>query len=311
MAGYVTPEQIKRAREMRVLDYVLAYESGNLRRVGNGYRLKDHESLAVSEKGFYWHSHGMGGKTALDFLTDIRGYGLVDAVCMLLGEKSLERSVIPNAKPPPERIPFSPPLRNKDNKRVIAYLQSRGIDRDLILNCIERGCLYESANYHNAVFTGKDENGRTRFAALRGTTSTFKRDAGGSDKRYGFVLPPENPNSREVAVYEAPIDCLSHQTLCKQGFIPPFDGWRLSLGGTSITALEQFLKQHPEVTHCIVCTDNDDAGDTAAARIAEMPDITSVRSPPAAGNDWNDALQYLQKAERIQNKIWRITTPNL
>jgi len=329
MGGYVTPEQIQRAREIPALDYVLANESGNLRRVGNGYRFKDHESLAVSDKGFYWHSHGIGGKTALDFLTDIRGYGLVDAVCMLLGERPIEPGekikpppritpkarepthAEPETRPPPERIPFSPPLRNKDNKRVIAYLQSRGIDRDLILNCIERGCLYESANYHNAVFTGKDENGRTRFAALRGTTSSFKRDADGSDKRYGFVIPPENPNSREASIFEAPIDCLSHQTMCKQGFIPQFDGWRLSLGGTSVTALEQFLKQRPEVTHCIVCTDNDDAGDTAAARIAEMPGITSVRSPPAAGNDWNDALQYLQKAERIQNKICRITTLNL
>jgi hypothetical protein len=217
----------------------------------------------------------------------------------------------PDKRPIPERIPFSPPLRNKDNKRVIAYLQSRGIDRELILNCIERGCLYESANYHNAVFTGKDENGKTRFAALRGTTSTFKRDADGSDKRYGFVLPPENPNSHEAALFEAPIDCLSHQTLCKHGFIPQFDGWRLSLGGTSVVALEHFLQQCPGVAHCLICTDNDDAGDTAAARIAGIPGITVKRVLPVTGNDWNDALQCLQKAERIQNRARQNDTPSL
>ena len=309
--GHVTKEQIERARQVKVLDYVLSHEENNLRRVGNGYRLKDHESLAVSEKGFYWHSHGIGGKTALDFLTDVRGYGLVDAVCMLLGEKSPEQPITPNAKPPPERRPFISPLRHKDNNRVIAYLQSRGIDKSVILSCTEKGLLYESANYHNAVFVGKDENNKTRLAAIRSTTSSFKRDADGSEKKYGFTLPPDNPKSREIAVLESGIDCLSHQTLCKQGFIPPFDGWRLSLGGTSITALEHFVKQHPEVTHCLICLDNDEAGEIAAAKIAEMPGITTVRVLPVAGNDWNDALKILQKAEHTKSRERDIKAPDL
>lgn len=316
--GYVTKEQIERARQYSVLDYVRIYESDNFKRVGNGYRQKEHPSLAVSDDGFYWHSREIGGKTALDYLTFVRGYGLVEAVCTLLGEKPYERgdkpptkTIIPKArpptpsikeKPPPERIPFSAPLRNKDNRRVIAYLQSRGIDRDLIIDCINQGSLYESLPYHNAVFTGKDENGKTRFAAMRGTTSNFKRDADGSDKRYGFVIPPENPNSREIAVFEAPIDCLSHQTLCKEGFIPPFDGWRLSLGGTSDLALKHFLENHTEVTHCLICTDNDEAGEMAAAKIAELPGISAERSPPVIENDWNDALCVLQKTKRTQNR---------
>jgi len=137
---------------------------------------------------------------------------------------------------------------------------------------------------------------------MRGTTSNFKRDADGSDKRYGFVIPPENPNSHTVACFEAPIDCLSHQTLCKQGFIEAFDGWRLSLGGTSILALEYFLETHKEITHCLICTDNDEAGELAAAKIAAIRGISSERSPPVIENDWNDALMLLQKTERTQNR---------
>jgi hypothetical protein len=156
--------------------------------------------------------------------------------------------------------------------------------------------------YHNAVFTGKDENGKTRFAAMRGTASNFKCDADGSDKRYGFLIPPKNPNSNEAAVFEAPVDCLSHQTLCKQGIIPPFDGWRLSLGGTSILALEHFLETHTEITYCLICTDNDEAGEKAAAKIAAIPGIRTKRLPPITDNDWNDALMSLQKAERLQNR---------
>jgi hypothetical protein len=213
--------------------------------------------------------------------------------------------------PPPVLLPFTLPLRNKDNNRVIAYLQSRGIDRELILACISRGVLFESRNYHNAVFLGKDENGKTKFAAMRSVTNSFMRDADGSEKKYGFVLPPDNPDSSNVIVFESPIDCLSHQTLCKQGNIPPVDGWRLSLGGKSPAALEHFLEQNPNVTHCIAATDNDEAGEEIAAKIAEIaatPDISPIsgvaveRAMPPVGKDWNDTLQTVKKAERTQNK---------
>jgi hypothetical protein len=170
------------------------------------------------------------------------------------------------------------------------------------MDCINKGSLYESLPYHNAVFTGKDEHGKTRFAAMRGISSNFKCDADGSDKRYGFVIPPDNPNTHAVAVFEAPINCLSHQTLCKNNFIEPFDGWRLSLGCVSVLALEHFLENHKEITHCLICTDNDEAGELAATKITEMEGITSERLLPADENDWNDLLQSLLKAERTQGK---------
>ena len=112
-------------------------------------------------------------RTALDYFVEIKGYGLV-AVCTLLDESPQEYSdkskgTMSAKKPmkntvllantdnkPLKRIPFALPLRHKDNNRIIAYLQSRGIDRDLILDCIERGVLFESKYYHNCVFLGKD-----------------------------------------------------------------------------------------------------------------------------------------------------------
>jgi hypothetical protein len=341
--GFVTKDQLERARKITILDYIMNYEADQYKRVGNGYRLKADDALAVSKDGWYCHKRNTGSRTALDYLVEIKGYGLVDTVCSLLGEQPNEQGVNPNstalsiktytAKPkarsytqteagrnkPPvrthgqtgreisgqseERAPFILPLRHKDNKRIIAYLQSRGIDKGLIMDCINQGVLYESANWHNCVFVGRDENGKSRFAALRGTTSGFKRDADGSDKKYGFTLPPKNTNSNKVAIFESPIDCLSHQSLCTQGFIQPFDGWRLSLGGTSDLALKYFLESHAEVKHCIICTDNDDAGNAVVAKIAVIPGITTVRSPPIVGNDWNEALQILQKTKRMKGKV--------
>ena len=312
--GGVSKDQLARARQLHVLDYVLSYESGEYKQVGIGYRNKNNMALAVDEQGWYCHRQQVGGRTALDYLVTIKGYGLVNAVCMLLGEHTQEHygkapvsapkiishsDPISNA-PAPERQPLKLPIRNNDNSRIIAYLQSRGIDHDLIMNCINRGVLYESRYYHNAVFLGKNIHGKTKYASMRSTTMQFVCDADGSDKRYGFLIPPDNPHSNEVAVCESPIDCLSHQTLCKQGYLPPFDGWRLSLGCTSVMALEEFFACHPEVNHCLICTDADEAGEKAAAKILEMQGTTSERLIPAHGKDWNDTLQAVKKANRAQ-----------
>ena len=368
--GRVSRDMTESAGEIHVLDYVLSHESNDYKRVGQGYRHKKDDSLAVSEKGWYCHRSGTGGTAALGYLVELKGYSRVDAVCMLLGERPVEAfsktkskqgkhtdtakaqssqakkaaysKPVLNPHPQSETVlpqqlaPLALPRRHKDNRRVIAYLQSRGIDKDLILDCINRGTLYESAVHHNCVFLGKDERGKTRFAAIRSTTGRFMQDAEGSVKAYGFVIPPtsaahiivesklgnsdDNGNKvSSVAVFESPIEALSHQTLCKQGFIPPFDGWRLSLGGTSMLALEHFLEKHPGITSLCICTNNDEAGDKAAESIAELLDgkrgadagesadravkqgIVSQRAPPFRGNDWNDALQAVQMIQRMEN----------
>ena len=353
--GFVTKEQIEHAREVPVLEYVLSYEPGAFKRVGQSYRLRSDDAFALSEKGWYCHRNNIGGKTALDYLVKIKGFKLVDAVCMLINENpagtshkthsSSKANLNPQSdstQPPahtrnqtqnrkqaiqtrPEHPALILPRRHKDNRRITAYLQSRGIDKDVITDSINQGNLYESAVYHNAVFLGKDENGKTRFAAMRSTTNKFMLDAEGSDKRYGFTIPPPTLDStasdtqthltHEAAIFESPIDALSHLTLCKQGLIPPFDGWRLSLGCTSLLALTRFLETRPEITHLRISTDNDEAGNKAAANIAELiggindnyhpvisgRGITSQRAPPPYGKDWNDTLLTIQRMKRQEN----------
>ena len=219
----VSPEQIARAKEISIEDYTLSHEPHNIKRIGRALYLKDHNSLEISNGLWNWHSHGIGGENVVDYLIKVRGYDFLDAVRHLAGEDysvatPAERSP-PKSKPLPERKPFALPPRNRDNERVIEYLQSRGIDRDVILDCINRGALYQSAIWHNCCFIGRDEHGKAKFAALRGTLGDFKRDADGSDKRFGFCLPPVNPQSNIVFVFESPIDLLSFDTLRKFGNI--------------------------------------------------------------------------------------------
>ena len=48
--GWVTEEQIERANQIDVLDFILRTEPQNIQRRGKEYRLKDHPSLAVSSR---------------------------------------------------------------------------------------------------------------------------------------------------------------------------------------------------------------------------------------------------------------------
>ena len=148
------------------------------------------------------------------------------------------------------------------------------------------------------VFVGRDKSGKDRFGCVRGINSDMKRDCAGSDKRFGFTLGAKDADIGAVAVFEAPIDLLSHATL-----FPNWSGHRLSLGGTSPVALIPYLVEHPEISHVSLCLDADDAGQTAAGRIREMlaedklfSHITVTKDPPKEGKDFNDML--LCKKER-------------
>lgn len=108
---------------------------------------------------------------------------------------------------------------------------------------------------------------------MRGTYSygrPFKAETPGSDKRYGFCIPPLHP-STTVAVFEAAIDAMAEMTLSDNAA----DKYRLSLGGIyapeqenveikTPVALVEFLRQHPEVDTIQLCTDNDEPGRNAA-----------------------------------------------
>jgi hypothetical protein len=146
MVGYgVSREQIARAKEVGIEEYLLRNEPNNVRRVGNALYLKDHTSFEASNGLWNWHSQNIGGKNVIDYLIKVRGYGFVDAVRCLAGDDhSISLSVPQKARPPNspvrsknvEHQPLKLPTRNVNNDRVIAYLESRGISKPLIDECI-------------------------------------------------------------------------------------------------------------------------------------------------------------------------------
>ncbi|WP_287714125.1 DUF3991 and TOPRIM domain-containing protein [Blautia sp.] len=299
----VTKEQIRRAKEWDLLSYLQTYEPRELKRCGgNEYRTVTHDSLKISNGKWHWHSRGIGGRTALDYLIKVRGMGFIPAVELLCGERGAAAWERP--KPEPEerqQKPFSLPEENRCGKAMVSYLQNRGIDADIISQCIGKRILYESRRYQNCVFVGRDPAGIARYACLRGTHGDFKMDVDGSDKRYGFFLPASDKESSFLAVAESPIDALSVATLLKLQGEEFEKNHYLSLGGTAPRALLRFLRDHEAVTRISLCLDNDRAGLLGMEKIREAirEDTTLSRRikviadnpPPAAGGkDYNELL---------------------
>lgn len=69
--GYVTREMIDRAKEMDLLTYLRTYEPQELAHFGGStYCTREHDSLKISNGKWCWFSRGIGGYSALDYLSE-------------------------------------------------------------------------------------------------------------------------------------------------------------------------------------------------------------------------------------------------
>ena len=296
------PAVIEQARQIDLLSYLQRYEPSNLKRVaGNVYCTMEHDSLKISNGKWYWWSRGIGGYSALDYLMKVRELGFVEAVQTLTGDMGDWKPPPPAVKKDEPKVLLLPP-RNKDSDRVLQYLFGRGIDYAIVQDCIADGTIYESADYHNAVFIGKDESGNPKYAACRGTMGSFKRDASGSDKRYSFRLLAREP-THTVHLFEAAIDVLSYATYLKCEGKDYKAANLLSLSGVYQPkkelaesripiALTTFLNAHPQIKTIYLHLDNDKAGRLCTAALQELlqKDYRIVDAPPPVGKDVNDFL---------------------
>ena len=274
-----TQEQIDRANQVN-LEQFLRSQGEELVKSGREYRWKNHDSLTVKGNKWFRHSQSKGGYP-IDFIMEFYNKTFPEAMQMLIGEEALEIAAEPGPK-----AEFRLPSCCESNDRIIKYLtEERKLPKELVEEFIASGLIYEDAKHHNVVFVGKDINGIPRYAHCRGTTDKFRMDVTGSDKSYGFCY---RGKGRELFVFEAPIDMLSHIALYPAG-------WRerryLSLGGVSPKALERFLSERKDIETIYIATDNDEAGNNAAEKLAELipQEISVYRFLPQA-KDWNEEL---------------------
>jgi len=299
---YIAPEVITEAKRMDLLTYLREFEPGELVKFSrNTYTTKTHDSLKISNGKWMWWSRGIGGKSALDYLIKVRGMDFVEAVRTIMGNGSVSYPTYENSNSY-EQQPLLLPERSSTSNVVVEYLFGRGIDYEIINECLDKELIIESLPYHNVVFIGYDENKEPKYAAYRATNqSRIMGDCTGSKKQYSFRLTAENTG--EVHLFECAIDLLSYATLLK------LDGkdWRqfnlVSLAGVyspkqkiedskvPIT-LSRLLEKDKTIRRIVLHLDNDVAGRKATKALQTIlpKEYEVVDEPPVYGKDVNDFL---------------------
>jgi len=276
-----TEEQIARANQTDLVSF-LNEQGEQLVKSGREYRWKKHDSVTISGNRWYRHSQSKGGYP-VDFVMEFYYATFPEAVKMLIGEEGEGRQ---KSCPAPSKD-FRLPEKNKDNEMIVKYLtESRELEKNLVMEWIVRGDIYEEKKHHNVVFIGRDADGIPRYAHCRGTGEMkYRGDVAGSDKAFGFC---HRGTDNQLFVFEAAIDLLS--------FIQLFPkDWNkrsyLSLGGISGVALMAFLSERPQITSVFLCLDNDQPGNEACEKLAEeIPDGYSIIRLKPSRKDWNEIL---------------------
>lgn len=315
--AYFTTSQISKAKEIDLLTYLqnnnpdeLVYESRNT------YHTKTHDSLKINNGMWYWFSRNIGGKTALEYLIQVEEYSFTGAVSHLLNQKGLEKRYIPKKilteKEKIERLDL--PKKASNNYKVISYLLSRGISRNIIDECINKGFIYQEYPKNNVVFVGFDDENNPRYAGVRGTNlSRYMHDAYGSDKAYSFKLKSVVKNN-SVHLFESAIDLLSYATFKELNNENWDEENLLSLAGIYSPGkdilnskipktVSTFLKSNSNIDTIYIHFDNDNAGRIATEALINSfsASYKVINDPPKSGKDYNDYLCDFLKINHHKN----------
>ena len=288
MSQYIhfTEQQKTQARQTDIAE-LLRSQGETLKRSGSESEWMDGGQKVTIRGNLWYHQYEQVGGDAVDFVRRFYNKSYPEAMEYLLGGSGGTLAVSPSVQK--EEKPFVLPPKNDNMRRVFAYLlNGRGIDREVLYAFVHKGMIYESADYHNAVFVGFDSNGNPKHAHKRGTgsESSYKGNVSGSQPEYSFHWSGQ---SDTLYLFEAPIDMLSFISMQKEG-------WRQHSYAASCSVsdrvLFQMLKDNPNIRQVVLCLDSDEPGQTAAKRIADKLFVQGTASEilVPVHKDWNEDL---------------------
>lgn len=297
---HFTKEQREQARRTDLANFLISHGE-KVKKSGSEYEWFD-GSQKVTIRGHLWyHQYEQKGGDAVDFVRRFYNKNYAEAVQILLNDCGGQ--IVNSQTTERERKPFILPARNDRMSRVFSYLLlTRGIDKDVLYEFVRRKMIYESSDFHNAVFVGYDSNGKPRHAHKRGTVTSnpYKGNVAGSQPEFSFHW---HGTSDKMFLFEAPIDMLSYISMCKEN-------WKRHSYAASCSVsdrvLFQCLNDNPNIKNVFLCFDNDEAGQTANKRIAgklnEMNIQNKILIP--THKDWNEDLTLSEKGdERICHQV--------
>ena len=293
MAYYpLTQEEREKARTTDLAEYLRCCGE-EIKRSGSEYQWLNAGRKDTLRGNLWFDQYEQVGGDAVEFLCHFYGMEYPNAVKTLVS-MGIPQVTVP-VQPFPSKI-LELPKKAENMRRVYGYLlHQRGIDKDVLDTFVYRKLIYESAEYHNAVFIGRDPTGAIRHIHKRSTAAKggFKGNAPGSQLEYSFHWTGADDT---VFLFEAPIDMLSFITLHKPG-------WKnhsyAAACSVSDKVLWQMLKDQPWLKQVYLCLDSDEAGQSAVKRIAEKLEMHSIKHEILVPKhkDWNEDLLHLRKEE--------------
>ena len=284
---HFTDEQKERARQTDIVS-LLESEGETVKRSGSEYEWKDGSQKVTIRSNLWFHQYEQVGGDAIDFVRKFYNKDYPEAMEYLLGNNIGTLKTFPPVVK--EIKPFELPPKNENISRVKAYLlHTRGIDEDVFQAFVDKGLIYESADYHNAIFVGYDKDGIPRHAHKRGSgsQSTYKGNAPNSQPEYSFH---RFGTSKYLFLFEAPIDMLSFISMHKENWINHSYAASCSV---SDRVLFQCLKDNPNIKKVYLCFDNDEPGQIASDKISKKLSEKGIQSEILVPKlkDWNEDLQ--------------------
>lgn len=307
---YIEKEVLDRVKEVDVQTYLTSCRPGDIVKIKDGYyKGKIHDSLKIDHGMFTWWSHGISGRSAVDYLIKVENYSFMEAVQEIVNQEGISKVSSQDSRInlPTENKVLELPEFSTDYERVVEYLYGRGISKEVTRYFIGQKLIYQEAEHSNAAFIGRDYEGNIKMVTLRGTQGRFHSNASGSDRRYPFMHIPE-PERGTLHIYEAPIDLLSYaEYLNIKGYdytkanllaLCGINGYRKEKGEDKLpVALNHYLNHYPETEKIMIHFDNDEAGINAANSIKRLlPDKSQIINLPDGVKDVNDFIVKMKHA---------------
>lgn len=293
---HFTDAQKEQARQTDLVS-LLKSQGETVKRSGREYQWWDGSAKVTIRGNLWYHQYDQVGGDTIDFVRRYYNKSYNEAMEFLLGGNRQGEFCVSPPIEKKEPQPFVLPKKNDRMSRVYAYLlRHRKLHKDVLDVFVRKGMVYESADYHNAVFVGFDQDNIPRHAHKRGSgsKSTYKGNADNSAPEYSFHW---HGRSEKLYLFEAPIDMLSFICMNKEC-------WEnhsyAACCGVGERVLFQMLKDNPHIQMVYLCLDNDEPGQQAEERIAaklEKLGIAYDDTLTPIDKDWNQDLKNLDQEE--------------
>lgn len=261
----------------------------------NSFKLREHDSLIITNNRFYWNSRSIGG----NYFTLLKElYGLSNKNIWNVTQNFLDAVEYGDYAPSvdvkrEEKTKMNYKVKMKGSlDNIKDYLcNKRGIDEKFVDALYYNDLLYMTYK-NNIVFSIKDDNGNHIGEEVVGVGDIkFKSN---TTECNGFNITrrniKENPIIKNLYIFESTIDMLSYLQTFKMEIN---DKWKdenvrfLTLSGLREDIFKQYIEN---IENVYVCVDNDIAGETFYEKIKVKYENINFYREKSLEKDWNEDL---------------------